>query len=110
VRVNVVDWDAWLAESECKSFGAGYADEQRPNEAGPVTGGDRIELPERDARFGNSLTDDREQPLGVRTTGDLGDDASVLGVKFVLAGDDVREDTRAAAFVGAHDRRGSFVA
>ncbi len=81
----------------------GDADEQRADEAGPVGGGDGVDLGVGDAGLHDGLGDHRVQHLDVGTGGDLGDDAAVAGVAVDLAGDH-RGQLHLA--VADHGRRG----
>lgn len=102
----MIDGDERLAEGEGECLGAGEPDEERADEPRAVANGDGVELVEGDSGVGESAADGREEALGVGAGGDFGDDAVILRVQVVLAGNDRGEHA-----AGADDhRRGGLVA
>jgi hypothetical protein len=82
------------------------ADEKRPHESGAIRHGNPVEVCERQAGTIERLVKHGRQVLQVVARRELGNDATVRGVKVDLAMDHVGEDT--AAIID--DRDSGFVA
>src|SRR5258706_4585041 len=93
MRMHVVHADQRFGQGPGEGLGGGYADEETADQAGAVSDGDGVDVIDIAVCGGQRLAQDGEDVFDVGAAGDLGDYASVLGVEFDLAGDDV----------GAHD-------
>src|SRR5665213_2730475 len=106
VAFEMIDADQRLVEAEAKSFGIRDANEQRPGKPRAFRDGDGVEIGIGDARLQHGFADHRHDVAEMLAGGQLGDDATIVGVERHLRGDDVRQRGTACA----NHRGGSLVA
>ena len=106
VAVEMVDGVERLIEGEGERFGGGHADDEAADQAGAARDGDAVNAAQRRAGAAERVLDGCREQGDVLAAGDLGDDAAVFGVEFVLVGGHAGEHVAAVADQG----RGGVVA
>ncbi len=104
--LDMIDTDEGLAEGPCEGLGRGDADEEGADEAGAVADCDGVDHAKAEPGLRERLADHGDDGFDVGAACDLGDDAGVLLVQRVLAGDDAGADTHARL----HDGGGGLIA
>ena len=105
--LDMVDPEERLSKIIGQPFGEGEADEKRADEARSLGHGKMIDLLEGDAGAVQAFADDVVDRFEVLARSELGDDAAVGRVDFVLGENDIAQDSsrrrRTAAAVSSQD-------